>query len=107
MSAEELLPCPFCGSSPAYAPTDPQNQGDAWSRLACVNNECTAQPIVTIYNDDPDIHKRECREAWNRRAPPAIGQLERLDLTNLDKEQRDRLNAAAARLQAAIWEMNR
>ena len=39
-------------------------------------------------------------------ATVAIGQLERLDLTNLDKEQRDRLNAAAARLQAAIWEMN-
>jgi hypothetical protein len=39
-------------------------------------------------------------------ATVAIGQLERLDLANLDKEQRDRLNAAAARLQAAIWEMN-
>ena len=36
----------------------------------------------------------------------AIGQLERLDLASLDKEQRDRLNAAAARLQACIWEMN-
>ena len=39
-------------------------------------------------------------------ATVAIGQLERLDLASLDKEQRDRLNAAAARLQAAIWEMN-
>ena len=36
----------------------------------------------------------------------AIGQLERLDLASLTKEQRDRLNAAAVRLQAAIWEMN-
>ena len=36
----------------------------------------------------------------------AVGQLERLDLASLTKEQRDRLNAAAARLQAAIWEMN-
>jgi hypothetical protein len=36
----------------------------------------------------------------------AIGQLERLDLASLTKEQRDRLNAAAARLQANIWEMN-
>jgi hypothetical protein len=36
----------------------------------------------------------------------AIGQLERLDPASLTKEQRDRLNAAAARLQAAIWEMN-
>ena len=39
-------------------------------------------------------------------ATVAIGQLERLDLANLDKEQRDRLNAAAAQLQAAVWEMN-
>ena len=39
-------------------------------------------------------------------ATVAIGQLERLDLASLNKEQRDRLNAAAARLQAAIWEMN-
>jgi hypothetical protein len=39
-------------------------------------------------------------------ATVAIGQLERLDLTSLTKEQRDRLNAAAARLQAAIWEMD-
>ena len=39
-------------------------------------------------------------------ATVAIGQLERLDLASLNKEQRDRLNAAAARLQACIWEMN-
>lgn len=39
-------------------------------------------------------------------ATVAIGQLERLDLADLDKDQRDRLNAAAARLQACIWEMN-
>ena len=40
-------------------------------------------------------------------ATVAIGQLEQLDPATLDKEQRDRLNAAAARLQAAVWEMNR
>lgn len=39
-------------------------------------------------------------------ATVAVGQLERLDLASLNKEQRVRLNAAAARLQAAIWEMN-
>ena len=39
-------------------------------------------------------------------ATVAIGQMERLDLASLGKEQRDRLNAAAARLQACIWEMN-
>ena len=39
-------------------------------------------------------------------ATVAIGQLERLDLASLNKDQRDRLNAAAARLQACIWEMN-
>jgi hypothetical protein len=36
----------------------------------------------------------------------AIGQLERLDPASLDADQRARLNAAAARLQAAIREMN-
>ena len=39
-------------------------------------------------------------------ATVAIGQMERLDLASLNKEQRDRLKAAAARLQACIWEMN-
>ena len=39
-------------------------------------------------------------------ATVAIGQMERLDLASLNKEQRDRLNAAAVRLQACIWEMN-
>ena len=39
-------------------------------------------------------------------ATVAIGQMERLDLASLDTNQRDRLNAAAARLQACIWEMN-
>jgi len=32
----------------------------------------------------------------------AIGQLERLDLASLDRDQRDRLNAAAARLASAL-----
>jgi hypothetical protein len=40
-------------------------------------------------------------------ATVAIGQMERLDLSGLDEEQRDRLNAAAARLQALVSEMNR
>jgi hypothetical protein len=35
-------------------------------------------------------------------ATVAVGQLERLDLTSLDRDQRDRLNAAAARLTAAL-----
>lgn len=39
-------------------------------------------------------------------ATVAIGQLERLDLANLDKEQRDRLNAAAARLASAMKGLN-
>ena len=37
-------------------------------------------------------------------ATVAIGQLERLDLASLGKEQRDRLNAAAARLASALKE---
>lgn len=39
-------------------------------------------------------------------ATVAIGQIERLDLANLDKEQRDRLNAAAARLASAMKDLN-
>ena len=39
-------------------------------------------------------------------ATVAIGQLEQLDPASLDTHQRARLNAAAARLQARIWEMN-
>lgn len=39
-------------------------------------------------------------------ATVAIGQLERLDLASLDKEQRDRLNAAAARLASAMKDLN-
>jgi hypothetical protein len=35
-------------------------------------------------------------------ATVAIGQLERLDLASLDRDQRDRLNAAAARLALAL-----
>ena len=39
-------------------------------------------------------------------ATVAIGQLERLDLSSLDKDQRDRLNAAAARLASAMKGLN-
>ena len=39
-------------------------------------------------------------------ATVAIGQLERLDLASLDKEQRNRLNAAAARLASAMKDLN-
>ena len=37
-------------------------------------------------------------------ATVAVGQLERLDMASLTKEQRDRLNAAAARLASALKE---
>ena len=36
----------------------------------------------------------------------AIGQMERLDLTELDPDQRDRLNAAVARLASAMKGLN-
>lgn len=39
-------------------------------------------------------------------ATVAIGQLERLDLSSLDTYQRDRLNAAAARLASAMKDLN-
>jgi hypothetical protein len=37
-------------------------------------------------------------------ATVAVGQLERLDLASLDRDQRARLNAAAARLASALKE---
>ena len=39
-------------------------------------------------------------------ATVAIGQLARLDLASLDKDQRDRLNAAAARLASAMKDLD-
>lgn len=39
-------------------------------------------------------------------ATVAIGQLERLDLASLDKEQRNRLNAATTRLASAMKGLN-
>lgn len=39
-------------------------------------------------------------------ATVAIGQLERLDLASLDRDQRARLHAAGVRLQAARWDMD-
>jgi hypothetical protein len=56
--------------------------------------------IATDYDGSSEFER--CMSS----ATVAIGQLERLDLASLTKEQRDRLNAAAARLQATIWEMN-
>ena len=40
-------------------------------------------------------------------ATVAIGQLEQLDPATLDKDQRDRLSAAAARLASAMKDLNR
>ena len=40
-------------------------------------------------------------------ATVAIGQLEQLDPATLNKDQRDRLNAAAARLAATIKDLDR
>jgi hypothetical protein len=66
---EGLKPCPFCGSEPVYSPTNPEDQGDAWSQLTCTNADCAAQPVIRVYDDDSDFHVREVGRLWNRRAP--------------------------------------
>lgn len=36
----ELSPCPFCKEKPWIFPQNPSVEGDAWGRVACVNEKC-------------------------------------------------------------------
>lgn len=74
-TSDALLPCPFCGKPPTYAPQDPSRDGDAWSELKCTNAACDVDVEVRIYADRG--HKSAAIAAWNSRASapasPAIG----------------------------------
>lgn len=39
-------PCPFCGKKPRLDPKNPNEEGNAWGQVRCVNRRCYAQPSV-------------------------------------------------------------
>ena len=66
------LPCPFCGSTPVVEPADPKISGNAWGAVRCVNEECTAKPVVRDgenISDDrgSDVYKSIATARWNKR----------------------------------------
>jgi hypothetical protein len=66
------LPCPFCGSEPELFPEDPEREGDAWGEVACVNEDCPAQPRVKDGEGacdyrGSDAYKAAAVARWNKR----------------------------------------
>jgi hypothetical protein len=71
------LPCPFCGSSPEVFPDDPNKEGAAWARVACVNPACQSQPEVFDGEDVADSRGSDAYKAlaitrWNARVTSPI-----------------------------------
>ena len=67
-----LLRCPFCGEEPETFPKAPHNEGNAWGEVRCVNDECSAQPIVKDGEDVADSRGAEkyielAVKRWNQR----------------------------------------
>jgi hypothetical protein len=63
-----LKPCPFCGKQPSILPDDPDTEGDAWTKVACLNGRCAANPEVISYSDIRTNHRRGAFRKWNKRA---------------------------------------
>lgn len=66
------LPCPFCGKAPWVGPDDPENDGDAWGIVECVNSRCAVKPRVrdgVSVSDDrgSGAYKAAAIRRWNRR----------------------------------------
>lgn len=69
---DDLLPCPCCGSRPAYceAPEDGDNAGAFY--IECTNEHCQlTTPLVFASGEDPQPH---LSSKWNNRA----GEMKRL-----------------------------
>jgi restriction alleviation protein Lar len=69
----KLKPCPFCGKQPEVFPEDPKTEGDAWTKIACVNERCGVFPEVTSYDDIKAYHRRNAARRWNTRRGVANG----------------------------------
>lgn len=67
-----IKPCPFCGELPEVGPKDPEEEGNAWGYVQCVNPKCPARPRVRDGEDmaddrGSDVYKKIAIERWNRR----------------------------------------
>jgi len=78
-------PCPFCGAMPQVEPSNPEESGNAWGCVQCVNPKCPAKPQVS---DDIDVaddrgsdsYKNAAIALWNRRATDPDAEFNRLVL---------------------------
>ncbi len=66
------LPCPFCGVKPVVLPENPSEEGNAWGRVNCQNNDCPARPAVAdgdnlSDNRGSDEYKKLAILRWNIR----------------------------------------
>ena len=57
-----LLPCPFCGATPAHEPW--HGGGPFKTMVWCINEDCVCLPSVT--GETPDL----AADAWNTRPTP-------------------------------------
>jgi hypothetical protein len=64
MTDPELLPCPFCGTTPHVWGV--QNV-PALESIGCANDDCKVQPSTDYLPDDQSI------TAWNRRTTTTKG----------------------------------
>jgi hypothetical protein len=69
------MACPFCGKTPKILPECPEEDGDAWGEVACVNKKCAVQPVCkdgcTVSDmRGPGRYKDIAILRWNFRAEP-------------------------------------
>ena len=70
----EPLPCPWCGQRPTVAPQNPKEDGNAWGKVACLNQECPAYGVsvgdgVDVCDErGSDAYKEAAILRWNTRS---------------------------------------